>query len=155
MNITELKVPMREKIMVGIKLDDRAIMPSYANPEDSGADIFCKEDVTIPANARGFKIMTGVRLDLPLDYEVQVRPKSGVSSKTPIRVILGTVDEGYKGEIGVMVDNLSDAPISVPQGKAIAQMVLQHVPKMWFTEVSELSTSSRGEGGFGSTGRGI
>lgn len=146
---------VRIKIEVGIKLDKDAIMPSYANDSDSGADLFCKEDVEIPANARGFIVKTGVRLDLPVDYEVQVRPKSGVSTKTPIRVIFGTVDEGYKGEIGIMIDNLSDKPITVERGKALAQMVIQHVPKMKFLQVNELSNSDRGEGGFGSTGRGI
>lgn len=142
-------------INIGIKLDKGAIMPSYASDYDSGADIFCKHDVYIPAGVKGYIIKTGVRLDIPNGFEVQVRPKSGVSTRTNLRVILGTIDSGYKGEIGIMVDNIGDTPVEIPRGKAIAQLVLASVPKMIFNVKEELSTSERGENGFGSTGRGI
>ena len=146
---------LRTKIKTGIKLMDGAKMPDYASSDDSGADLYVLDHTYIPAGARGFKVRTGVKLDIPNGFEVQVRPKSGVSTKTPLRVILGTVDSGYKGEVMIMVDNISDQPIEVPRHKAIAQMVLQSVPMMIFEEKDELSTSERGENGFGSTGRGI
>lgn len=142
-------------VIVGVKLDEGAIMPSYASEYDSGADIFCKHDVYIPAKTFGHIIPTGVRLDIPNGFEVQVRPKSGVTTKTTLRTIFGTVDSGYKGEIGIMVDNIGDEGITIPRGKAVAQLVLGHVPKIVFENVNELSTSDRGEQGFGSTGRGI
>lgn len=145
----------RTNVKVGIKLEDDGIMPSYANDGDSGADLFVCFDTVIPANARGYIVNTNVRLDIPYGWEVQIRPKSGVSCNTPLRVVLGTVDSGYKGVIAIIVDNLSDEDISIPRGKAIAQMVLQSVPMMMFEERDELSTSERGENGFGSTGRGI
>lgn len=151
---TTVKI-MRPSINIGVKLEDDAIMPTYANSDDSGADLFCMFDTVIPANARGYIINTGVRLDIPIGFGVQIRPKSGVSANTPIRVILGTIDSGYKGVIGVIVDNISDEDILIPRGKAVAQMILESVPMMKLNVVDNLSESNRGEGGFGSTGRGI
>ena len=145
----------RTNVKVGVKLDEDAIMPSYVSEYDSGADIFCKHDVYIPAGAKGYIIKTGVRIDIPNGFEIQVRPKSGVSTRSNLRVIFGTVDSGYKGEIGIMVDNIGNEAIEIPRGKAIAQLVLMPVPMMMFEERNELSTSERGENGFGSTGRGI
>jgi len=146
---------LRTKIKTGIKLMDGAKMPDYASSDDSGADLYMLDHTYIPAGARGFKVRTGVKLDIPNGFEVQVRPKSGVSTKTPLRVILGTVDSGYKGEIMIMIDNMSDQPIEIPKHKAIAQIVLQSVPMMVFEKRDEFSKSERGENGFGSTGRGI
>ena len=140
---------------VGMKLEPDAIEPSYANVGDSGADLFVQYDTVITDNARGYIINTGVRLDIPNGFEVQIRPKSGVSRNTPLRVVLGTVDSGYKGIIGIIVDNESDEPINIPRGKAIAQMVINMVPKMIFYKTNELSTSDRADNGFGSTGRGL
>lgn len=148
-------VYFRQSIPVGIKVADGAKRPDYASSDDSGADLYILEDVYIAPGARGLKIRTGIKLDLPAGFEVQVRPKSGVSTNTTLRVILGTVDAGYKGEIAIMVDNLSDEVIYVSKHKAIAQMVLQSVPMMKFEDRDEFSQSKRGENGFGSTGRGI
>lgn len=145
----------RQSVNVGIKLMDGAKLPDYASDDDSGADLYVLEETHVLPGARGVKIRTGVKLDLPKGYEVQVRPKSGVSTRSNLRVILGTVDSGYKGEIAVMVDNLSDKVIIIPKHKAIAQMVLQVVPIMTFEYREQFSQSERGENGFGSTGRGI
>ena len=138
-----------------IVLLEGATMPSYAKCGDAGADLYPIEDITIPANAIGFKIATGVKIQMPYGYEIQVRPKSGNSINTPIRVILGTVDSGYTGEIGVIVDNLSRWDYRIPKNKAIAQIVLNQVDRISFNHVNELDETDRGEGGFGSTGRGI
>lgn len=146
---------LRQSVRVGIKIDDGALIPTYANYDDSGADIYTIEECYIAPNARGVKLRTGVKLDIPIGWEVQVRPKSGVSSKTPIRVVLGTVDSGYKGEIQIIVDNLSDTPVYIPKHKAVAQLVLQYAPMMHFEFRDEFADSTRGENGFGSTGRGI
>ena len=146
---------VRLNVKLGIQLIDGAKMPDYASSDDSGADLYVLHDVYIAPNERGVKVRTGVKLDIPNGFEVQVRPKSGVSTKTPLRVILGTVDSGYKGEIMIMVDNMSDQPVEIPKHKAIAQIVLQSVPMMVFEERDEFSKSERGENGFGSTGRGI
>ena len=125
-------------------------------PGDSGMDLFPKENILIAPNARGVLIKTGIYIELPKGFEFQVRPKSGNSIKTPLRVVLGTVDEGYRGEIGVILDNMSSRSIEVTKDKAIAQGVLQQVPKICFIQVEELSNDTvRGSGGFGSSGRGI
>lgn len=146
---------LRTGMRVGISLDYDAIKPSYAHCDDSGADIFCKEDITIPANALGFLVKTGIRFSIPLNHEVQIRPKSGVSINSPIRVVQGTVDRGYTGEIGVIMDNLSDNVVIIPKGTAIAQAVLQYCPRMHFVDEEITQSTERGDGGFGSTGRGL
>lgn len=148
-------IRLRQSVEIGIKLEDEAILPSYANRGDSGADLFVCFDTVIPAKARGYIVNTNIRLDIPYGWEVQVRPKSGVSCNTPLRVVLGTIDSGYKGVIGIIVDNISDEDIFIPRGKAIAQMVINSVPKAIFKTTDKLSTSDRGDKGFGSTGRGI
>lgn len=140
---------------VKIVLEKGATMPSYANEGDAGADIFPIMDYSIPPNARGMLIKTGIKIQLPNMYEIQVRPKSGNSIKTPLRIVLGTIDSGYRGEIGVIVDNISNEWIKVSKEKAIAQLVLKKVPTMNFIKVNELDDTDRGIGGFGSTGRGI
>lgn len=142
--------------MVDVKIVLENIeIPSYANEDDSGVDLYSKEDVVIPAGAKGFLVKTGIRVELEKGYELQIRPKSGNSIKTPIRVILGTVDAGYRGEVGVIIDNLSDEDFKLSKDKAIAQAVLNYVPKINFKVVNELSNSDRGEGGFGSSNRGL
>lgn len=140
---------------VKIILEDGAFMPAYAKQGDSGVDFFCKEETIIPPHAKGYLIDTGVKIELPQNHELQVRPKSGVSLKSPLRVVLGTVDEGYRGTIGIIVDNFSNSPVIISKGKSIAQGVLQYVPKIKFVQTFELNESERGKGGFGSTNRGI
>ena len=142
--------------MVDVKIVlNNVELPSYANEDDSGVDLYSKEDVVIPAGAKGFLVKTGIRVELEKGYELQIRPKSGNSIKTPIRVILGTVDSGYRGEIAVILDNLANEDFKLSKDKAIAQAVLNYVPKIKFKIVEELSNTDRGQGGFGSSGRGL
>ena len=142
--------------MVDVKIVLENIeIPSYANADDSGVDLYSKEDVVIPAGAKGFLVKTGIRVELEKGYELQIRPKSGNSIKTPIRVILGTVDSGYRGEIAVILDNLANEDFKLSKDKAVAQAVLNYVPKIKFKIVEELSNTDRGQGGFGSSGRGL
>ena len=142
--------------MVDVKIVLENIeIPSYANADDAGVDLYSKEDVVIPAGAKGFLVKTGIRVELEKGYELQIRPKSGNSIKTPIRVILGTVDSGYRGEIAVILDNLANEDFKLSKDKAVAQAVLNYVPKIKFKIVEELSNTDRGQGGFGSSGRGL
>ena len=142
--------------MVDVKIVLENIeIPSYANEDDSGVDLYSKEDVVIPAGAKGFLVKTGIRVELEKGYELQIRPKSGNSIKTPIRVILGTVDSGYRGEIAVILDNLANEDFKLSKDKAVAQAVLNYVPKIKFKIVEELSNTDRGQGWFGSSGRGL
>ena len=142
-------------VEVKIKLAPGAVMPTYATEGDSGVDLYPIQDGFIEPNARGVLISTGIKVELPKGFEMQIRGKSGNNIRTPLRVALGTIDEGYRGNIGVIVDNLSNVRIKISKDKAIAQAVLQQVPKMRFVEVDELTDTERGTGGFGSTGRGI
>ena len=143
-------------VEVKIKLAPGAVMPTYATEGDSGVDLYPIQNGLITPNARGVLINTGIRVELPKGFEIQIRGKSGNNIRTPLRVALGTIDEGYRGTIGVIVDNLSDEIIEISKDKAIAQAVLQQVPKMRFVEVEQLDENTeRGSGGFGSSGRGL
>jgi len=97
-----------DKIRVGFKrLTDDAIIPTKAHPTDSGFDLYASEDVIIEPGETKI-IPTGIAAELPAGYEAQVRPRSGVTAKTKLRVQIGTIDNGYAGEIGVIVDNIAE-----------------------------------------------
>lgn len=144
------------------KLHPEATIPVYAKPGDSGFDLYALEDVIIfPGQTK--KIPTGLAFEVPLGYELQVRPRSGVTFNTKLRVQFGTVDSGYRGEVGVIVDHLFDGgsletlfgkadEILIHKGMKIAQGVIAPVVRVSFEEADELSDSERGDGGFGHTG---
>ena len=164
---------------IGFKLlSENAVLPTKANPSDSGLDLYAAEDVII-APGETVVVKTDLAIELPPGYEAQVRPRSGITSKTKLRVQLGTIDESYRGNIGVIVDNI--APVYLPElpvypisidgkwqteyldqypdetylvrkGDKIAQLVVQPIPQTVAVEVTELSESERGENGFGSSG---
>src|SRR5699024_2574909 len=91
---------------VGFKrLNECAIIPTKAHPSDSGFDLYASEDVVIEPGDTAI-VPTGIAVELPQGYEAQVRPRSGITAKTKLRVQVGTIDNGYKGEIGVIVDNI-------------------------------------------------
>src|SRR5690625_3643992 len=97
-----------DKIRVGFKrLTDDAIIPTKANPNDSGFDLYASEDVIIEPGETKI-IPTGIAVELPQGYEAQVRPRSGITAKTKLRVQLGTIDQDNRGEIGVIVDNIHE-----------------------------------------------
>ena len=106
-----------QSISVGFKrLSDEATIPTKAHPTDSGFDLYASEDVIIEPGETVI-VPTGIAVDLPKGFEAQVRPRSGVTAKTKLRVQLGTIDNGYTGEIGVIVDNTSaDSHVSVEAG---------------------------------------
>lgn len=131
-------------------------LPEYAKPGDSGMDIRANQTMIIQPGQTVI-VPTGIYLGIPAGYEVQVRPRSGLSAKTKLRIANtpGTVDEQYTGEVGVIVDNIGQTPETINLGDRIAQIVLQKVPKMMLKQVQsrdDLGNTERGSGGFGSTG---
>ncbi|MDD4872868.1 MAG: dUTP diphosphatase [Kiritimatiellae bacterium] len=135
------------------KLSDDAIMPQYAHPGDAGMDLFSNQRVDIGPNEHVL-VKTGLSIELPPNTEAQVRPRSGLALKHGISVLNtpGTIDEGYRGEVGVILINHGKEKFVVEKGSKIAQMVLKPVLRAEVHEVTDLSDSHRGSGGFGSTG---
>lgn len=128
--------------------------PSYATDGAAGLDVVAAEDVTIEPGQR-HAVATGFAIAIPHGYEVQVRPRSGLALKHGITCLNtpGTIDEDYRGEVKVILANLGGEPFEVRRGERIAQLVPASVQKAAFREVDELTETSRGAGGFGSTGR--
>lgn len=133
------------------KTHEDAVLPFYAKAGDAGFDLVTTEEVRLEPFSFG-KAPIGLAFELPEGYELQIRNRSGVTSKSWLRVQLGTVDSGYRGEVSVMVDNPSDFPVTIPKGFRIAQGVVNKLPNVRIMEVEELGSSERGAGGFGSTG---
>ena len=133
------------------RIDDRAVLPNYAHEGDSGMDLYALEGVVV--NAFGFaKLRTGVACDIPEGYELQIRPRSGLAAKKGVVAAFGTVDMGYRGEIGVTLFNHSGQVVIIAAGDRIAQIVVAPVVRAKVVETDTLSETERGTGGFGSTG---
>lgn len=130
-----------------------AILPSAAHSGDAGLDLYSVENIVITPGESAL-IKTGIKIELPEQTEAQVRPRSGLALKFGITVLNtpGTIDEGYRGEVGVILINHSKNIFTVEKGMKIAQMVVKPVWKVDIVEVEKLSSSERAEGGFGSTG---
>ncbi|WCS66612.1 dUTP diphosphatase [Bacillus phage 0105phi7-2] len=138
-------------LRVKIKRMKDVELPKYARKFDAGFDLVAAEDVVIkPGETK--VVPTGLAFEIPPGYELQIRPRSGMSRETKLRVVLGTIDSGYRGEIGVIADNNFDLPYIVHAGMRIAQGVIAPVVTAHFVEVDKLSDSERGNYGFGSTG---
>ncbi|MBL7059335.1 dUTP diphosphatase [Candidatus Pacearchaeota archaeon] len=135
------------------KISEDAIIPKYVHEGDSGFDFYSIEDHKLAPGKR-ILVKTGLQMSIPLGYELQIRPKSGLALKNGITILNtpGTIDAGYRGEIGIILINLSEEEYSIEKGKKIAQGVVCRVENPEIEEVDELSETSRGEGGFGSTG---
>lgn len=132
-------------------------LPKYETEGSAGMDVCAKIDVELPGNETKL-IPTGLFVQIPGGYEIQVRPRSGVSLKTGLRVANapGTVDSDYRGEICVIMTNTSQVHYNIKQGERVAQLVLSKVPQIsWMqcTSKEELTDTYRGSGGFGSTGQ--
>lgn len=145
--------PVQHKIFFEL-IHPNAKLPSYAHETDAGADIYIPEDVIIPPAARGFMVHTGLKAAIPNGWEIQIRPRSGLSSKTALRIsnTPATIDAGYRGEICVLCDNLSGQSIELKAGDRIAQMVFS--PVTHFIGVVTESVANIGNnrgGGFGSS----
>lgn len=131
-----------------------AVLPAYAHTSDAGMDIRSVEDIVIPAGKRAL-VHTGLVMLLPPMYEAQVRPRSGLALKSGVTVLNtpGTIDSGYRGEVGVILANFGDADFQVKKGDKIAQVVIAPVTQPEVVETDEIDETDRGAGGFGSTGK--
>lgn len=130
-------------------------IPSYATELSAGMDLRAAiDDVIVLKPLERAMVPTGLYIELPEGYEAQIRPRSGLAAKHGISIVNapGTVDADYRGEIRVILVNLSNEPFTVVRGERIAQMVVARFEKVEWEEVDELSSSERGAGGFGSTG---
>lgn len=131
-------------------------IPEYKTEGAAGADLYAAntESITLKPLER-FLVPTGIKIELPAGYEAQIRPRSGLSIKHGISLIncVGTVDEDYRGEVMVGLVNLSNETYVIERGERVAQMVIAKVAKPEIKLVEALSATSRGEGGFGSTGK--
>lgn len=143
------------------RLTDTAVLPVKAHPTDAGFDICADEDITIHAGET-VTVSTGLSIAIPEGYYGRLKGRSGLTSKTPLRVQEGTIDSDYRGEIKVICDvrdtMLSDdvwsdeCYLEITKGAKIAQLIIQPLPTVEVEEVDELDDTDRGEGGFGSTG---
>ena len=138
------------------KLDPAVKLPIYKTKGASGMDLmaFIKETIIIKPKT-SFLVPTGLSVAFSKDYEIQVRPRSGLAAKNNITVLNspGTIDSDYRGEIKVIIYNHGNHDFTINNGDRIAQMILAPVVKMELEETNELPETLRGEGGFGSTGK--
>jgi dUTP pyrophosphatase len=131
-------------------------MPEYATPGSSGFDLRAWLETSVVLQPLERKLIsTGLFMELPAGYEAQIRPRSGLAFKQGITCLNtpGTVDSDYRGEIKVLLVNLSDSPQEIQNGERIAQMVIMRVERAEISAVDELGDTLRGEGGFGHTGK--
>ncbi|HEV7722876.1 MAG TPA: dUTP diphosphatase [Iamia sp.] len=139
-----------------VRLDPDLPLPSYAHPGDAGADLRAREDVLIPAGGGRALVPTGVAIALPAGHAGFVQPRSGLALRHGVTVLNtpGLVDCGYRDELKVILVNTDpDTDYQVTRGDRIAQLVIQRVEEAHFAEVDVMPDTSRGAGGFGSTGR--
>lgn len=129
-------------------------LPSYATEHAAGLDVVAAESLSLTPGAR-HAVATGFAIAIPEGYEVQVRPRSGLALKFGITCLNtpGTIDSDYRGEVKVILANLGGEPFEVKRGERIAQLVPAPVLRAGFVEVEDLDETTRGVGGFGSTGR--
>jgi dUTP pyrophosphatase len=134
-------------------LSEKAKLPDRAHPGDAGLDLYSIEKVIIPPGEIRL-IKTGISIELPENTEAQIRPRSGLALKHGITVLNspGTIDEGYRGEIGVILINHGKKEFIVEENMKIAQMVIKPVLPVKVKLVDELTDSERGTGGYGSSG---
>lgn len=138
---------------IPITLDRPELAPAYASEGDAGADLRAAKSITLaPGEYR--IVPTGVRAAIPEGLVGLVHPRSGLAAKRGVTVLNapGTIDSGYRGEIGVILINHSDESTTIEEGERIAQLVLQRFERVDFDIVETLDATSRGDGGFGSTG---
>lgn len=145
------------------RLTESAKLPVKNNPTDAGFDIFTDEDITINVG-EVVAISTGIALELPSGYYARLVARSGLTLKTPLKVLEGVIDSDYRGEVKVMatiphfekVNDLGEkttvVSYSIPKKMKIAQLIIQELPNFTVEEVDELQDSDRGENGFGSSG---
>ena len=133
------------------KLEESAIIPTRATDSDAGYDLYSTNDGVVPA--RGRKVVgPGIAIAIPPGHYGRVAPRSGLAVKRGIDVLAGVVDSGYRGEVGVVLQNLSDEDFPFKKGDRVAQLILEQCNTIGWVELDELEDSVRSDGGFGSTG---
>jgi dUTP pyrophosphatase len=132
-------------------------LPAYATPGSAGLDLLAAVDAPVALAPLARRLVpTGLALALPAGFEAQVRPRSGLALKEGVTLLNapGTIDSDYRGEVGAVLVNLGDAPVTIERGQRIAQLVIAPVVQAALAETDDLSATARGASGFGSTGRG-
>ena len=144
---------MNNEISVPIVLSSGVDLPAYATPGSAGLDLRASHAHEIEPMGRAM-VPTGIRIAVPMGYEAQIRPRSGLAIKHGITMINspGTIDSDFRGEVQVLIVNLGSETFEIKPGDRIAQMVFCPVARAEFKIVPDLPGSERGEGGFGSTG---
>ncbi|MBQ6766114.1 MAG: dUTP diphosphatase [Paludibacteraceae bacterium] len=144
------------KVKVNIINKSKNALPAYATDLSAGMDLRASLDAPVTLNPMQRKLIpTGLFIELPEGYEAQIRPRSGLALKKGITVLNtpGTIDADYRGEIGVILINLGEEPFVIENGERICQMVIAQHAVATLVEVSELTVTERGAGGFGHTGK--
>ena len=136
-----------------IPLREGAHIPQKAHEDDAGFDLYASEAFLLKAHCYGC-VPTALSIELPEGYEAQVRPRSGLAAKHGVTVLNapGTIDAGYRGEVKVILINHGEEDFEITAGMRIAQLVISPVLPARFVEAASLAESTRGEGGFGSSG---
>jgi len=144
-----IELPMTVDTAEGAKV------PTYAHETDAAADLYAMETVIIEGNTLGNKIRTGVKIQLPEGWLAIILPRSSMGTKTPLRLSnsVGLIDSGYRGELGVLYDNISDTPYTINAGDRIAQLLVMPSYRFQAKVVDILAASDRGETGFGDSGK--
>ena len=145
---------MKIKVKISMMDSCEELLPTKAHADDAAFDLRSRVDMTVPVN-KSTLVPTGVFIELPVNYEAQVRPRSGLALKHNITLTNspGTIDAGYRGEVGIIMFNAGTKPFPVKRGDRIAQMVICRLPEVSLTAAGSLSESGRGTGGFGSSGK--
>ena len=145
---------MSDIFWVRCEVENAELIPKYQTQGSAGCDLYASDNYTIKPGRRGI-VSTGLKIELPPGFEAQVRPRSGLAAKYGITVLNtpGTVDEDYRGEIKVILLNTGDEEFSISKGDRIAQLVFCRVFRGIFQPTENLSSTDRGSGGFGSTGK--
>ena len=133
------------------KLQESAKIPTRATDSDAGYDLHSTNDGIVPAGGRKV-VGTGIAIAIPPSYYGRVAPRSGLAVKKGIDVLAGVIDAGYRGEVGVVLQNLSDEDYPFKKGDRVAQLILEQCNTIGWVELDELKDSARSDGGFGSTG---
>lgn len=141
-------------LWINYDIEDPELLPQYQTPGASGCDLRSSVDTVVPAGKRAV-VPTGLKLDIPGGFEAQVRPRSGLAAKHGITVLNspGTIDADYRGEIKVILLNTDDEDFIIKKGDRIAQLVFAQVFHAILKKEENLTSTDRGDGGFGSTGR--
>jgi dUTP diphosphatase len=139
-------------LVVPVQLDAGAALPGYASSAAAGADLRASEAVEIAAGARA-TVATALRLEIPPGHVGLVWPRSGLAVRHGIDTLAGVIDSDYRGELKVVLVNHGQEPFRIAPGDRVAQLLIQRVERVRFTATEQVAVTSRGSGGFGSTGR--